>query len=384
MKTHIEISAQNLIHNLTEFRKLTGDKKIMLVVKANAYGHGLKEIVSITRDLDFIHYYAVDSVEEGLTVQAIDNKKKVLVIGWGDSEQIEDMIKNGIEMVVPSMDYLEQVLTIAKTLNLNAKIHIKVETGTARMGMRPIEAIDIITKCNPQGTGNLLYHDHIEIVGLYSHFANIEDTTDHRFAQRQLDVFNDLLSQLKPFDTRLLKHFSCSASTLLFPKTHFDIVRIGISAYGFWPSKPTYISYIEKKKPAIQLKPVLSWHSKVAQVKALEKGEAIGYGLTYEVFHKSRIIVVPVGYYDGYDRKLSNAATIIVNGLKAPVRGRVCMDMFMADVTHIDGIKQGDPVIIIGTIGKESIGADHLADLAGTINYEIVARINPLIKRLVV
>jgi alanine racemase len=384
MKTHIDLSAENLIHNLKEFRKLTGDKKIMLVVKANAYGHGLKEIVSITRDLDFIDYYAVDSVEEALTVREVDTHKKILVIGWVDKDQLEPLILNGIELVVPSLDYLSLVREIAEGLKKNARVHLKVETGTARMGMRPKEAINLIQNSSVQPNGHLLLHHNIKITGIYSHFANIEDTTDHGFAQRQLDVFTQLLSQIGTKSDHLLKHFSCSASTLLFPKTHFDIVRIGISAYGFWPSKPTYVSYIEKKKPAITLKPVLSWHSKVAQVKSLEKGESIGYGLTYEVFHRSKIIVVPVGYYDGYDRKLSNAATILVNGIKAPVRGRVCMDMLMADVTHIDNIKPGDPVILIGNNGDEIVSADHLAELAGTINYEIIARINPLITRRVV
>jgi alanine racemase len=382
MKTHIEINAANLVHNLKEFRKLTHDKKIMFVVKANAYGHGLKEVITVTKDLEFIDYYAVDSLEEALVVRSVDRKKKLLVIGWADSDQLKEMIRQGFELVSPSVEYLNQVEALAGELKTKAKVHLKVETGTFRLGMRPDEVKDIVNGSNL--TGKSEPFEHIEVTGLYSHFANIEDTTDHSYAQYQLDIFNRLLEELHLNGSQLLKHFSCSASTLLFPKTHFDIVRIGISAYGFWPSKPTYVSYVEKKKPAIQLKPVLSWHAKVAQVKTLEKGESIGYGLTYKVFGRSTIVVVPVGYYDGYDRKLSNHAVIIVNGVKAPVRGRICMDMLMADVTHIKNVKQGDPVILIGAEGDESITADHLAELAGTINYEIVSRINPLIPRIVV
>jgi alanine racemase len=374
MKTHIEISARNLVHNIEEFQKLT-DRKIMLAVKANAYGHGLKEVVSVTRELPAIGYYAVDTPEEALTVYAVDDKKKILVIGWADKPGLREVISNGFEMVVPSVDYLKQVAEVAKEVKTKARAHLKIETGTARLGMPPADAVKILN-----GTGGN-WRKYVDMVGIYSHFANIEDTTDHSFAQRQLEIFNDLLQKID--NKNLLKHFSCSASTLLFPETHFDIVRLGISAYGFWPSKPTYVSYIEKNKPRIQLKPVLSWYTKVAQVKTLEKGESIGYGLTYRAFGKSRLIVVPVGYYDGYDRKLSNGSVLIVNGVKAPIRGRICMNMLMAEVSHIKTVKAGDRVTLIGEEGDEKITADHLADLAGTINYEIVARINPLIPRVV-
>jgi alanine racemase len=375
MKTHIEISAGNLVHNLKEFEKLT-DRKIMLAVKANAYGHGLKEVVSITRGLPSIDYYAVDTLEEALTVRAAAGKKKILVIGWADGPQLKEMILEGFELVVPSIDYLKQVVKISKEVKLKAKIHIKVETGTGRLGMPPVRVVDVLN-----GTSNNASR-YVDFIGIYSHFANIEDTTDHSFAQHQLDIFNDLLQKID--HKNLLKHFSCSASTLLFPETHFDIVRLGISAYGFWPSKPTYVSYIEKKKPDIRLKPVLGWFSKVAQIKTFEKGESIGYGLTYKVFDRARIIIVPVGYYDGYDRKLSNVSRIIVNGVKAPIRGRICMNMLMAEVTHIKNIKVGDRVILIGEEGNEKITVDDLADLAGSINYEIISRLNPLIPRIVV
>jgi len=377
MKTHIEISAANLVHNLKEFQKL-GASKIMFVVKANAYGHGLKEVVSISKNLPFIHYYAVDSVEEALTVKSIDNQKKILVIGWADRDQLGEIISNGFEMVVPSLDYLREVKVLAKELKKTAKVHLKVETGTMRLGMPPADVVKIFNG----STGNR--SNRVEVVGIYSHFANIEDTTDHSYAQYQLELFNALLEKIN--HKNLVKHFSCSASTLLFPETYFDIVRIGISAYGFWPSRSTYVSYIEKKRTPIELKPVLSWYAKVAQVKTLERGEPIGYGLTYKTFDRSKVIVVPVGYYDGYDRKLSNSSVIIVNGVKAPVRGRVCMNMFMAEVTHLKArpARAGDRVVLIGEENGEKITADYLGELAGTINYEIISRINPLIPRVVV
>ncbi len=371
MKTHIEISRKNLVHNLNVFKKLT-NKKIMFVVKANAYGHGLKEVIHITKDLSIIDYYAVDSVAEALAVKAIDDKKKILVIGWTDEEELEVLLLNGFETIVPSMDFLKRADKQARKLDVKAYVHLKVETGTARLGMEPSRVKDIF---------NTSTYNNIEIKGIYSHFANIEDTTDHSYARHQLQIFNDLLSKI---NTRhLLKHFSCSASTLLFPKTYFDIVRVGISAYGYWPSKETYISYIEKNGDKLELKPVLSWYTKAAQIKSLKTGDHIGYGLTYRTFSKTKIALMPVGYYDGYDRKLSNISTIIVNGVKAPVRGRVCMDMLMAEVTHIKNIKPGDRITLIGQEGKETIDADYLAELSGTINYEVLSRINPLIPRII-
>ncbi len=372
MKTHIEISARNLVHNLKLFKEHTG-KKIMLVVKANAYGHGLREVVQIAKGLDFVDYYAVDCLEEALAVNKIDDRKKILVLGWADREELREMILKGFETIVPSLDYFRKVDQVSRELRVRARCQLKVETGTSRLGMVPGEVLEIMNNSN---------HDYIDIIGIYSHFANIEDTTDHSYAQHQLRIFNNLLEQVRA--NRVLKHFSCSASALLFPETYFDIVRIGISAYGFWPSRQTYISYIEKNKKRIELKPVLSWYAKVSQVKHLKLGEYIGYGLTYRTFSESKIVVVPVGYYDGYDRKLSNMSNIIVKGVRAPVRGRVCMNMLMAEVTHILEVREGDPVILLGENGEERIDADDLAELIGTINYEVVSRINPLIPRRIV
>jgi alanine racemase len=378
MKTHIEISRDNLVHNLNLFKRLS-NRKLMFVVKANAYGHGLKEILSITKDLPIIDYYAVDSVAEALLVKQLDGRKKILVLGWSDKEELETLLINGFETIAPSPDFLKEADKLAGKLKVRANIHLKIETGTGRMGMAPTLAAEMFNASS-------FPYSNIQVKGIYSHFANIEDTTDHSYAQHQLEIFNSLLAKINM--PNLLRHFSCSASSLLFPETYFDIVRVGISGYGYWPSKQTYISYIEQDKNGkhlhkIELKPVLSWYSKAAQVKTLETGDPIGYGLSYRTFNKTKILVVPVGYYDGYDRKLSNISTIIVNGVKAPVRGRVCMDMFMAEVTHIKNIKAGDRITLIGREGNEVIDADDLAELAGTINYEILARLNSLIPRMV-
>jgi alanine racemase len=372
MKTHVEISKANLQHNLQLFKEITG-KKVMFVVKANAYGHGLKEIVEISKGLSCVDQFAVDSVTEALQVRSLQSRAPILILGWSDPTELADIVAHGFETVVPSTDQLKRVTAIAKKLGKKALIHLKLETGTNRLGLDPEQALSIMRE---------LPHPHVELRGIYSHFANIEDTTDPTFAQQQLSIFNQALRHLPP--GRTVRHFSSSASSLLFPKTFFDMVRVGISAYGYWPSKQTHALYLEKNRKRVVFRPVLSWHAKVAQVKQVKKGSAIGYGLSYRTYGRMKIIVVPVGYYDGYDRKLSNIAHVLVNGVKAPIRGRICMDMFMADVSHIANVKAGDRVTLIGEGNRERIDADSLAELAGTINYEVLARINPLIPRVIV
>jgi alanine racemase len=372
MKTHIEIHAGNLLHNLHLFNKITRNK-IMFVVKANAYGHGLREVIGITKTSSAIGHYAVDSLTEALTIHSLQKQKPVLVLGWTDADELEELVANGFETVVPSEEHFKLLMKISGKLKRKALIHLKIETGTNRLGLDPEKAVALLKVADERK---------LEIRGIYSHFANIEDTTDPAFARQQLTLFNSVLPYFS--SPRIIRHFSSSAASLLFPETFFDMARVGISAYGYWPSRQTHALYLEKNKREIHLKPVLSWHTKVAQVKQLKKGEAVGYGLTYKTFNKTKIIVVPIGYYDGYDRELSNTSQILVNGAKAPVRGRICMNMFMADVSHIKNVRVGDQVTILGQKGGETIDADMLAEWAGTINYEILARLNPLIPRFVV
>lgn len=373
MKSWIELNAKNLEHNLGIFKKKAKNSKVLFTVKANAYGHGIREILSITKNLNTFEYYGVDSISEAKTVKEIDKKKDILILGWCDEDELEQAVNEEIEFVVSSPEYLQKAAKTASKLKKKGKVHLKVETGTSRLGTDPETLLRALED---------FPSEYLEIKGIYSHFANIEDTADHSYARNQLKIFHEFLAKLKT--NNFLKHFSCSASALLFPETYFDMVRVGISAYGFWPSKQTYVSFIEKNGEEIELKPVLSWYSKVAQVKDIDRGTYISYGLTYKTFNRSEIVVIPVGYYDGYNRGLSNISKIITKGEGAPVRGRVCMDMFMAEVTHINGVHEGDRVVLIGEENGESVSVDYLADLAGTINYDFVSRLNPMIPRIVV
>lgn len=373
MRSRILVSTAALTANLNRFQKITG-RPVAFVVKANAYGHGIEACVRIARKLDAVSYYAVDAAHEARRVLAEDDSRPVLAMGWADDDELAYLVQAGVEIVVPEPDYLKRVRLAAKKTASRARCHLKVETGTQRLGMSVREVLDIL-----RGRGDEL----VEFRGIYSHFADIEDTTRHDFAGKQLDTFRSLLEALPP-EPPLLRHMACSAAALLFPATHFDIARVGISAYGYWPSRETLISWQEQHGNGMVLRPALTWETHVAQVKELAPGDSVGYGRSFRAFSRSRIAVIPVGYYDGYDRRLSNSGVILVNGVEAPIRGRVCMNMMMADVSHIPNVRAGDRVILMGEGSQGRIDAADLGERCGTIHYEILSRLGAHLPRIVV
>jgi alanine racemase len=200
-----------------------------------------------------------------------------------------------------------------------------------------------------------------------------------------MERFSRMADSLQCEDGRPpMRHAACSAAALLFTETHLDLARVGISLYGLWPSRETYVSCLEEGQPALDLHPALTWKTRVAQVKNVAEGSFIGYGCTYRTTRPSRIAALPVGYHEGYDRGLSGVAHVLVRGRRAPVRGRVCMNICMVDVTDIPGVEVEDEVVLLGTQGDERVSAEQLAAWCGTISYEIVSRIHPGLPRLVV
>jgi len=228
-------------------------------------------------------------------------------------------------------------------------------------------------------------YPYLVLEGASTHFANIEDTTDHSYAEEQLADFKKLVSKTeKEYGQKIkIKHVACSAATILFPETHFNLVRLGISMYGLWSSNETKVSAAHKKID-LNLKPVLSWKTIVAQVKKLKSGTSISYGLTETLHKNSTIAILPIGYNDGFDRKLSSIGNVLIKGKRCKILGRICMNMCIVDVSHIKNLKPEDEVILLGKQGKEQITADEIAKKINTINYEVVTRINPLIKRIIV
>lgn len=371
----IEINSSALEHNIQQFRNLIGSKKKMaVIVKANAYGHGILEISKLASKYG-VDWLGVNSPEEAFFLRKNRINLPIILLGYVPLSDLKKAVENNLRLTVYNQETIDKLGEITSGIKRKAYLHIKLETGTHRQGIKGdalLQFIDRIKKC-----------PYLIIEGISTHFANIEDTTDHSYAQSQLEKFNHYLNLLIKNNIKIpLKHTACSAATILFPKTYFNLVRAGIGIYGLWPSKETYLSCIQNQREPVNLKPVLTWKTKIVQIKKVPEGAFIGYGCTYKTTRPIHLAVLPVGYYDGYDRHLSNSSYVLVKGKRAPLRGRVAMNFITVDITDISGVKLEDEVVLLGQQDKETITAEYLASLCGTINYEIVTRINPLVPRL--
>jgi alanine racemase len=373
----IEINSSAFKHNLNQFRNLIGaTKKLLIVVKANAYGHGIIEISRLAENCG-VDWLGVNSLEEALIIKRNGISLPILILGYVGLVDLPEAVENEFRLTVYNKETIEKLGEITSKIKKKAYLHIKVETGTHRQGINKEELIPFIKFIKK--------YPYLSIEGLSTHFANIEDTTDHSYAQKQLNMFNFCIELLKRKGIFIpVKHTACTAATILFPETYFDMVRVGIGIYGLWPSKETYLSCLLRGRQPVSLKPILTWKTRIAQIKNVPEGSFIGYGCTYKTTRPTKLAVLPIGYYDGYDRKLSNFSYVLIKGKRAPVRGRVAMNMITVDITDIPGVKLEDEVVLLGEQGNEIISAEYLASLCGTINYEIVTRINPLIPRIVI
>jgi alanine racemase len=372
----IEIDRRALASNVRHFRALVGRRRLLAVVKANAYGHGIVEIARLAL-AEGVDWLGVHSLEEGAALRQSGIAAPILVLGPVAPGRCEEALRYDLRLTVYDRETGEGLSAAAIRLGTKARIHIKVETGTNRQGLRAAELTAFARR--------LARLPGIEIEGLSSHFANIEDTTSLEYAKRQTAQFAEGTALLRKAGIRVpIRHMAATGAAIVYPESQFDMIRLGIGLYGLWPSKETYLSCRLRKRKPFVLKPVLSWRAKIAQVKRVPKGAFVGYGCTFRTTRPTRLAVIPVGYADGYDRALSNAAHVLVRGKRAAVRGRIAMNFFTADVTDIPSAAAGDAVTLIGRDGRETVSADALAALAGTISYEILARLNPAIPRVVV
>lgn len=359
MKTWIEINKRNLLHNLGEFRHLlTSKTEIMAVVKANAYGHGLLEIAKILAPKNV--WFGVDNCEEGIQLRNAGIKNRIAVLGYTPFDDLRRAVAADLELVAYNLETIRRLGALRKP----SKIHLKIETGTTRQGVgeSDLPAMLRLIKKYPA----------IKLEGLSTHFANVEDVSDRKFARAQLERFIRAKDIVARAGFRVpYHHTACTAAAISFPASHFNLARIGIGMYGLWSMTP---------QPKPDLRPVLSWKALIAQVKSVKKGTPISYGLTERVIRDSKVAVIPVGYSDGFDRGLSSIGNIVIRGKRAKVLGRVCMNMFMVDVTDIVGVRIEDEATLIG----KEITADEIAKQINTINYEVVARIAEHLPRRIV
>ncbi len=373
----IEVDRRTILYNIKNLRQLAGPRVAMAAaLKANAYGHGLREMVSIVNDTS-VEYLALHSPMEAEIARAAGWTRKIMLVGPVARGDWDAIIRLDLEPTIFEVSFISHLGRVLRRSNLTGRVHLKLETGTHRQGLLPGE-LDKTAQA-------LKKFPEVRVAGVSTHFANIEDTTDHTYAMSQVDEFKTMVASLKKAGIKPgMRHTACSAALLIFENTYFDMVRPGIAIYGYWPSKETYVSYrLSGGKNSI-LRPALSLYSRITQIKTLPADSFIGYGCTYRTSSRARIAVLPIGYSDGIDRRLSNLGYVLIHGRRAPIRGRVCMNLIMVDITDIPGVKLNDKAVILGIDGSEKLTADHHASWCQTINYEILARLSPLLRRNIV
>jgi alanine racemase len=362
--TFVEVNLSQLSRNLQAIREKVAPAKIMIVVKANAYGHGLTEVAKYLDPQ--VDYIGVAVLEEGILLREIGVGTPILVLGgiWGN--QIPAYIENDLTLTAPSVERLKQIDQAAATLGKKAKVHLKVDTGMERIGVHYYNAHTLQEAA--------LNCKHLEVEGIFSHFANA-DATDVSHARLQLERFNEVLHFYEKHSLPMpIRHMANSGGILQLPDSYFDMVRPGILFYGIYPSPE-----VER---SIEVQPALAWKSRVVYFKVTQPGHPVSYGSTWQSDHNVRIVTVPVGYGDGYFRSMSNKAQVVIHGKRYPQVGRVCMDQIMVNIEKYSAFN-GDEVILIGEAENgERVTVEELAEWAGTIPYEILTNINTRVPRI--
>lgn len=369
LRTWLEVDKAALKHNYGQFKSiLRSETKMMAVVKSNAYGHGLIECGQFFEGIG-ADWLGVDSVVEAHKLRQVGIQCRMLVFGYIMGNNIKQAVLENISITVSNFDALD-VITKLK-IDKKIKVHIKIDSGMHRQGFQMSEISELI-KCLQKAGGSL------NIEGVYTHFASAKKPNDSDSTRRQIEIFESACQMLKGAGYDFIRHAAATGGAIVYPEAHYDMVRIGIGLYGLWPSHEVR----QDHSTEIKLVPALSWKTIVAEVKTVQRGESIGYDLTHTFKRQSRVAILPIGYWHGYDRELSNWADVLVHGQRARVVGRISMDMVTVDVTNIHRVKPGDEVVLLGRQGSEEVSADGLAAYCQTINYEIVTRLNPRMKRV--
>lgn len=366
--TWLEIDSKAIGYNIQQFRRVIGKNRLLMVaVKSNAYGHGFFNLAKICEKNKEVDRVCVVNSDEALEMIKYKIKKTIQILSFYelDSNTLRILISHNVVLPLYSVEQARMLNLVAVKLKKRVKVHLKIDTGTSRIGILPDQCEEFIKAISA--------YKNLEIEGIWSHFASSEDDAD--YTKKQSETFISTVEIIRKMGIEpKLKHMSCSAATTVFSLNGFNAVRIGLSLYGLYPSVKT--------RNKISLKPALSWFTKIVQVKTLRANTKIGYGGTFTTKKPTKLAILPIGYWDGYDRRFSNKAEVIIRGKRCPIRGRICMNLCMADVTGLSDLRAGETATLIGGKGKNKISVDDMATWAETINYEIVDRINPLLPRI--
>ncbi|MCC3145260.1 alanine racemase [Halanaerobium sp. Z-7514] len=362
----LEIDLNNLKFNIKEIKKnLSAETIFTAVVKADAYGHGAVAISQAALEAG-ANRLAVAIPEEGIELREAGITAPIEVLGELLAEQLIDLVKYDLIPTISKFKTAERLNNLCAAYKLKKKIHLNVDTGMNRVGVNYKKALALLKKINKL--------PNLEIEGIMTHFARA-DELEKEYTLIQWERFNNLLEELKKEEIEIpIKHCANSAAVIDFPEFALDMVRVGIMIYGLKPSPDL--------KNNFNLKPVLTWKCRIVRLKDVPAGEGVSYGSDYITPQKEKIATLPLGYADGYARILGNKASVLIKAKRAPIRGRICMDQFMVDVSGIEGVELGEEVVLIGRQNDSIITADQLAELAATINYEIVSRISKRVARI--
>jgi alanine racemase len=363
--THVEVDLSRLAANFMAIRQHVAPAKVMPILKANAYGHGLLRVALLMEELG-ADYLGVAVLEEGILLRENGIRMPILVLGGILGNQVPGFLKNDLTITASSIEKLTQVEEAAAQLGVRAKVHLKIDTGMERIGVHSYSAesfLESTLKCRS-----------IDLEGIFSHFANA-DLPDLQDARLQLERFQEVLHFFKrrSLPPPPLRHMANSPAILQIPEANFDMVRPGLLLYGVYPAVDI--------PRTVLVQPVLSWKSRVVYFKVILPGHPVGYGSTWQPDHMVRAVTVPVGYGDGYFRSMSNKAQVLIHGKKYPLVGRISMDQVVVNIEW-DSAYNDDEVILLGESGAECITCEDLANWAGTIPYEILTNINTRVPRV--
>lgn len=369
-RVYAAIDLDAVCYNMEQMHgNLSAHTKMIGVIKTDGYGHGAVQIGRELEQMDYVFGYAVATAEEALILRHAGLGKPILILGYTFPYCYEDLIRQDIRPAVFREDTVDELAACARGLGKSVKVHVKVDTGMTRVGIRPDESgLAFVDK--------VLHTEGVELEGMFTHFARA-DERDKTAAMEQLTQIRDFMNLAeKESGYRIpVKHCANSAGLIEIREADMDVVRAGIALYGLWPSP-------EVSRDIVNLQPVLSLKSHIVYIKEVEAGVPVSYGGTYVTPRRMRIATIPVGYGDGYPRGLSGKGYVLIRGRKAPILGRVCMDQFMVSVEEIPEAAEGDEVTLIGTDGKEQITMEELGELSGRFNYELACDLGKRIPRV--
>ena len=368
--TWLELDARAFDHNVQQYKEMVHPALLAVVVKSNAYGHGMLQIAQLAQNNAHVDYLCTVSLSEAVALREQGITKPLLVLSILD-DTLENACLYAIDVVIFSWQQALALQECARTHDKKVKVHIKIDTGLTRLGIPKAHAVTFIQ--------NVRQLSHVKVEGIFTHFAESEKA-DQTFTHLQIERFNEVQEALKKEGIHIpLQHTSCSAAITASLHSHFTMARAGIGIYGLWPSAENK-EMTEQNFSAFSLKPVLTWKTTILHVQEIHAGTSIGYDRTFFAHKTTRIATLPIGYWDGYDRELSNKGIVFIKDKPARIVGRIAMNLMMVDISEIDA-SVGDEVMPLGA--RQGITADELALACNTINYEFVTRINPLLPRII-